>query len=72
MLGRVSVPIGQTSRLLVPAAAIQQVGQLELADVATPDGKLERRFVRTGRSFGDKVEVLSGLSEKEKAALPGK
>jgi RND family efflux transporter MFP subunit len=72
MFGRVSVPIGQASRLLVPAAAIRQVGQLELAEVATPDGKLERRFVRTGRSFGDKVEVLSGLSENEKIALPGK
>lgn len=72
MFGRVTVPIGQTSRLLVPAAAIRQVGQLELAEVATPDGKLERRFVRSGRSFGDKIEVLSGLSEGESVALPGK
>ncbi len=42
MFGRVTVPIGHTSRLLVPVAAIRQVGQLELAEVATPDGKLER------------------------------
>lgn len=72
MFGRVIVPIGQTSRLLVAASAIRQVGQLELAEVATPDGKLERRFVRTGRAFDGKIEVLSGLSEGESVALPAK
>jgi RND family efflux transporter MFP subunit len=72
MFGRVTVPIGQSSRLLVASSAIRQVGQLELAEVATPDGKLERRFVRTGRILDGKIEVLSGLSEGESVALPAK
>jgi len=69
MFGRVSLPIGHTDRVVVPAAAVQHVGQLELIDVASADGGIERRFVRTGRRFGDKVEILSGLKGGEKVAL---
>ena len=69
MFGRVSLPIGHVDRLLVPAAAIQRIGQLELIEVAGTNGSLERRFVRTGRRFGDKVEILSGLAREEKVAL---
>jgi RND family efflux transporter MFP subunit len=70
MFGRVTLPVGQSSRLLIPQAAVKQVGQLELVEVAGADGTLERRFVRTGRTFDGNVEVLSGLSEEEKVALP--
>src|SRR5262245_23735197 len=70
MFGRVTLPVGQSSRLLIPQAAVKQVGQLELVDVADADGTLERRFVRTGRTFNGHVEVLSGLNEGETVALP--
>jgi len=70
MFGRVTLPVGQSSRLLIPQAAVKQIGQLELVEVAGADGTLERRFVRTGRTFNGQVEVLSGLSEGEKVALP--
>src|SRR5262245_34829737 len=66
MFGRVTLPVGQSSRLLIPYAAIKQVGQLELVEVAGVDGTLERRFVRAGRTFNGEVEILSGLSEGEK------
>lgn len=70
MFGRVTLPVGQSSRLLIPQAALKQIGQLELVEVAGPDGTLERRFVRTGRVFNGQVEVLSGLNQGEKIALP--
>lgn len=70
MFGRVSLPIGHVERVVIPAAAIQYVGQLELIEAAGPEGSVERRFVRTGRRFGDKVEILSGLAGGEKVALP--
>ena len=70
MFGRVTLPVGQSSRLLIPQAAVKQVGQLELVEVAGADGTLERRFVRTGRTFNGNVEVLSGLNEGETVALP--
>jgi RND family efflux transporter MFP subunit len=65
MFGRVAIPIGQTERLLIPISAVQHVGQLEMVEVAGKDGFLSRRFIRTGRPYDSKVEVLSGLSAEE-------
>jgi RND family efflux transporter MFP subunit len=70
MFGRVTIPIGQVERLLLPAAAIQHVGQLDMVEVETSDHNLERRFVRTGRSFDNEVEILSGANRGDKVALP--
>jgi len=70
MFGRVTIPVGQSSRVLIPQAAVKQVGQLDLVEVANAVGTLERRFVRMGRYFNDKVEILSGLNEGEMIALP--
>lgn len=70
MFGRVTIPVGQTSRMLIPQTAVKQVGQLDLVEVASSDGTLERRFVRMGRAFDGKVEILSGLNEGETVALP--
>jgi RND family efflux transporter MFP subunit len=70
MFGRVKLPVGYSSRLLIPQAAVKKIGQLELVEVTDADGKLERRFVRTGRIFNGKVEVLSGLNEGEKVTMP--
>jgi RND family efflux transporter MFP subunit len=70
MFGRVAVPNGTRDRTVAPRVAVHQVGQLELAEVVTPGGRLERRLVQTGRDYGDQVEVLSGLNVGEKVALP--
>jgi RND family efflux transporter MFP subunit len=70
MFGRVEIPIGATERLWVPAAAVRQVGQLDMVEVANADGKLSRRFVRVGPESGGKFEVLSGLAAGEQVALP--
>jgi RND family efflux transporter MFP subunit len=70
MFGRVEVPVGPAERLWVPGAAVRRVGQLDLVEVANPDGTLTRRFVRVGQEVDGKVEVLSGLSEGERVALP--
>jgi RND family efflux transporter MFP subunit len=69
MFGRVILPVARTSRLLIPQAAVKQVGQLELVEVADARGILERRFVRTGRTFDGDVEVLSGLNDGERIVL---
>jgi membrane fusion protein, multidrug efflux system len=70
MYGHIEVPIGTATRLWVPRAAIRQVGQLDLAEVANPDGTLTRQFVRVGAEAGGMVEVLSGLSAGTRVALP--
>jgi len=70
MFGRVEIPVGSVERLWVPRAAVRQVGQLDLVEVANLDGTLSRRFVRVGQESNGKVEVLSGLAAGERVALP--
>lgn len=64
MFGRLLVPLDEEAVLVVPREAVSDVGQLELVQVVEQD-KQRRRAVRTGRSFGDEIEVLSGLREGE-------
>ena len=70
MYGRIEVPVGTADRLWLPRAAVRQVGQLDLVEVANADGTLSRRFVRVGAVVGEKVEVLSGLASGDRVALP--
>lgn len=72
MFGRVGIPVGTSERLWVPQSAVHHIGQLDLVDVAGKDGTLTRRFVRTGREVDGRVEVLAGLAEAERVALPAK
>jgi len=71
MFGRVSIPAGKGRRLLVPAEAVERIGQLEYATVVDGDGSPHRRLVTTGPEVGPgTVEILSGLSAGERVALP--
>lgn len=64
MFGRLLVPLGKRELVLAPQAAIRSVGQLETVMVKSGD-KWETVYVRTGAPYGDKVEILSGLSGGE-------
>lgn len=70
MFGRLSVPVGEETVLLIPRAAVRTVGQLECVDVAA-DGARHRRAVRLGRVMGDEVEVLAGLAPGERIVVDG-
>jgi len=70
MFGRLWIPLGSADRIVVPADAVQHVGQLDFVDVVNTRGSLERRFVRTGRRYGADVEILAGLNAGESVALP--
>lgn len=69
MFGRILIPLQEEEVLVVPAQAVRKVGQLELVEVVAAD-EVARRSIRTGRTIGDDVEVLSGLREGEQVALP--
>jgi RND family efflux transporter MFP subunit len=68
MFGRLLIPLDEEAVVVIPQAAIQNVGQLELVDVVE-DGQLRRRAVRTGRTVGDDREILSGLREGERVLI---
>jgi RND family efflux transporter MFP subunit len=67
MFGRLLVPLDDEAVVLIPAAAVRRVGQLDVVEVAHDD-VLRRRVVELGRTFGDEVEVLSGLRPGERIA----
>ncbi len=54
--------------LLVPHAALRQAGDRRIVFVVN-GGKAERRAVATGKTRGEEVIVLSGLSEGERVVL---
>ena len=67
--GQANFPIGEAKNLAVPASAVVEHGELQGVFVVGPDGLVEYRLVKTGKTFGDRVEILSGLSAGEKVAL---
>jgi multidrug efflux pump subunit AcrA (membrane-fusion protein) len=70
LFGRLTLPLGTYSALVVPGAAVRRVGQLDLVDVVDAEGHAHRRFVTLGGRQGDLVEVASGLDEGERVVLP--
>lgn len=69
MFGRILIPLEEKQTLVVPRQAVRRVGQLELVEVIE-DGRPVRRAVRTGRTLGEEVEILSGLREGERVLVP--
>ncbi|MGZ5027050.1 MAG: efflux RND transporter periplasmic adaptor subunit [Methylobacter sp.] len=54
----------QHEALLIPAVAVQHIGQLEVVKVVE-DSRQLMRHIRTGKTFGDQVEAVSGLHAGE-------
>jgi RND family efflux transporter MFP subunit len=68
MFGRLSVTTGEDSVIVVPTNAVVQRGQMELVSVVA-EGRAHLRIIRTGRSYGDTIEVLAGLEDGESVAI---
>jgi membrane fusion protein (multidrug efflux system) len=69
MFGRLRIPLGTRSAICVPAAAVRQVGQLDLVEVIEGD-VVRCRLVQPGRQIDEEVEVLSGLASGERVVVP--
>ena len=69
MFGRLFIPTGSVTPLTVSQKAIQKLGAVELVWVVFEQNRPERRYVRTGRLYEDRVEILSGLKEGERVVL---
>ncbi|MEZ4270612.1 MAG: efflux RND transporter periplasmic adaptor subunit [Myxococcota bacterium] len=64
LFGRASVPTRHTEILRLPQAAVVKRGQLEIVFVVT-NRTAQLRLVKTGKHFGEQVEVVSGLEAGE-------
>ncbi len=73
MFGRLLIPIETEETLLIPQDAVIRVGQLEMVNVKSQKNqdnqnkKTQYRlvYIKTGKRFGQKIEVLSGLTGTE-------
>jgi RND family efflux transporter MFP subunit len=66
---RVQVPGVSTRMLLVPPAAVAQIGQMERVFVVGEGRRAVLRLVKTGAAHGDRVEILAGLDDGEQVVL---
>jgi RND family efflux transporter MFP subunit len=68
MFVKVAFVIGETQRLMLPAQALVERGEITAVYVIDAEGHTSLRQIRLGRRFQDKVEVLAGLSRGEHIA----
>ncbi len=68
--GRVAAPVGETSALRIPASAVIQRGQMQIVFVVNGNSA-QLRLVKTGRSIGSEVELVSGVEAGEKIVVEG-
>jgi len=62
-------PLGAS--LAVPASAVMDTGTRQVVWVEKEAGMFEPRDVKVGARVGDKVQILSGVSQGEKVAASG-
>jgi multidrug efflux pump subunit AcrA (membrane-fusion protein) len=70
LFGRFTISYGSYSTLVIPKQAVKEVGQVRIVYVRKSDGSISRRFVTVGRTHGDLVEVLTGLTAGEDVIVP--
>jgi RND family efflux transporter MFP subunit len=66
MFARVSIPVGTSDLLLIPLTAVIHSGQLTGIYFVDNTQIAKFRLIRTGRTFGESIEVLSGLKEGDR------
>jgi RND family efflux transporter MFP subunit len=65
MFGRVQIPIGRQRRILIPESASWEVEGLRYVYVVNVESIARLRIVTVGQQFGNRLQVLTGLSEGE-------
>jgi RND family efflux transporter MFP subunit len=69
MFGRASIRAGSRQRILVPASAVWERDGLHFVFALNDDGVARLRIVTVGRTFGDRVEALSGLGTGDRIVV---
>ena len=64
MYGKAFIPIGWKEAILISKKALQRVGQVHFV-YCKEDGKTVIRYVKPGKEYGDDVEILTGLDDKD-------
>jgi len=68
---KINIPIAKKDAITVPKSAIVEKGELTGVYAVDSENVISYRLIRTGKTYGDKVEVLSGLSDGDKIITVG-
>jgi multidrug efflux pump subunit AcrA (membrane-fusion protein) len=71
LYGKARFVLGQRQALCVSRQAVVERGQMTGVMAVDEQGVAHFRLIKTGKSFGDRVEVLSGLNEGERIVIDG-
>ena len=71
LYGKARFITGQTQAITIPRKAVVERGQLTSVYVVDQSGIARMRLVKTGKTYSDRVEVLSGLKEGEQIVVDG-
>ena len=71
LYGKARFITGQTQALTIPRKAVVERGQLTSVYVVDQSGIARMRLVKTGKTYSDRIEVLSGLKEGEQIVVDG-
>ncbi len=71
MYGKAIFPMEPHEALLIPKEAILERGQLSGVYVIDKEGIVRFRLIKTGRTFKNRIEVISGLSPGETIIVSG-
>ncbi len=69
MFVKVGFVTGEAQRVLVPQQALVERSEITAVYVVEPDGRTGLRQVRLGDRFGERIEIVSGVSPGERVAL---
>lgn len=68
---KINIPVGKKEAITVLKSAIVEKGELTGVYTVDAENVITYRLVRTGKIYGDKVEILSGLSDGDKIITVG-
>lgn len=66
---RLQIPGAAVQGLFAPATAVATLGQMERAFVVSDGSRAALRLVKTGAPRGDRIEILSGISDGERVVI---
>jgi len=69
--GKARFPTGERVALLVPQSALLERGQLQHVYVVEEREMARLRLVKTGKAYGDRVEILAGLKGGDMVVVVG-
>ena len=67
----VTFRVGGSKTLTVPSEAVLDAGATQTVFMDRGNGLIEPRHVEIGRRFGDRIEILRGLSKGERIIVSG-